>query len=586
MPSLGIRLNKENKKKKEKLDYSEFGTSGYSFNRGQSQTEYQQDLKGGKAYSVYDRMYRSAGLTKAIVNSMHLPLLAAEWFFEVPKDADKSSEEIKDKVSKNIFETLNIPWNTQLKQFLMFQVYGCKPFEIVPLNPLDHPAQPDEFEQRIRKIAPRHPATIYKWNLDENGGLKGITQRAYFNSGDNVVMKTQFIDIERMVIFINELDGDDYTGVSIFRPCYRHYHHIDKFYNISNIGIERNAVGIPIIEFEGETWARLSENEKTNYLAVADEILKNYRVHKYAGFKLLPGMKLTMLEGKFNADAIMGLINHHDSKMAQSVLATFLTTGEGKVGSFALSKNQTEFFLMALNSTGVDICAPFNRYVVKKLVDWNVDNVLAAYPKLNFTLPEFDVKALLEAFNLAINGKLLTPTRTLEQYTRKLLGIKELEDNEEAVSEKVIDQVDKQVKESLKEKEGKSCYHFSEELPWERDLTDAEKRVDFADYKKTLASSEEELQKKLQDITGSQLEAVQKQAQEGKEIEIPLMDEVKALYEEHILKGGKYGQSQIEKEFQSTVKDTKELEEYAVEKAQALADKHKADLMILITEML
>lgn len=571
-------------KKKEKLNYSEFGTSGYSFSGGKSRDEYQTDLSGGKAFSVYEKMYKSSGLTRAIYNCLVLPYLASEWYFEAAQDGEKQSEEIRDKVSKNFFKTLNVPWNTQLSQIIKYLVFGCKPFEIVPQDPLEKPALPDEFPQRIRKIAPRHPSTIYKWKLDANGGLEGITQRAYFNMGENSVIKNIFLPIENLVIYINGLDGDNYEGESIYRPCYRHYYALDKFYNISNIGVERQACGIPIIEFDGEVWAKLGDTEKDKYLEVADQILKNYRVHKYAGFKLLPGMKLTISEGKFNSQMVMGLINHHDTKMAQSLLMSFLTTGEGKVGSYALSANQTNFYLLALDAYGKDMCDTTNRHVVKKVVGWNYDNI-QEYPSLKFILPKFDVDKYLQALNLAIGGKIVTPTRSLELYTRNLLGLPQLEDDEEAISERV-EQVDQAVKQSLREKSDCSHYHFSEELPWRRELTKAEKRVDFADMKKTFSSMEEELQKKLEDITARQLTEIQKQIQAREKIEVPLMDKVQALYEDFILKGGKYGQGQVEKEFNTEIKNIENIEQYAKQKAEALADKHRADLLVFVTELL
>jgi chromatin segregation and condensation protein Rec8/ScpA/Scc1 (kleisin family) len=140
------------------------------------------------------------------------------------------------------------------------------------------------------------------------------------------------------------------------------------------------------------------------------------------GVILPPGLDLEILEGKIKSAELLEHIKHHDTKMAQSILAQFLQLGqEGGGGSFALSRDQSDFFLMSLLSCGNSICDTINRYAVPQLIDYNF--TVRKYPQLAMKLSTIDVPKLTEGLSKLVTGKVVLPDNELEDFIRDLLGL-------------------------------------------------------------------------------------------------------------------------------------------------------------------
>lgn len=558
--------------KRKPLDYTEFGTTGYYTMSGYLQTEYQTDLTGGKAFEVYEKMYKSGGMQKAMFSAMTLPLRSAKWDIKPANENDKLSIEIKDKVKNNLFDGLDVSFDQLLFNILLYLVYGHYPFEKVWQEPSNEPVKENEFVTKLKKLAPRHPKTIIRWIQDETGSLAFLEQWAYFNKGLNSSYETKLLPIEKIIRFVNEQDGDNFEGISIFRAAYRHYYANDKIYNIANIGVEKQAIGTPVITFDPEIWNLLSSDERTEILTQADTILKNYRTHEYSGIKLPPGLSINVIEGKFNFNAIKELIRHNDQKQAQSILAGFLTTGETNSGSYALAKNQSDFFLMALKAIGNNICDTLNRHLIPELVSYNYENV-SEFPKLTFELPDLDYTELMTALRTAADGKLVTPTRSIEQHIRRIMELPELEEEELTISEQVP--VMPQVS---------SSQQFSEEK-WRR-TSQFDKRVNFDEINKNITTAEDKTLSAINEIYVKQIQDIKKQIDKGVTIDkvnIPYLDKVENIWQESLSSIKIQSAEGVGKEFKAKVNISPEkIKQDASLKAKLLTDKYKSDLLLTI----
>ncbi|HQU08207.1 MAG: hypothetical protein B7X04_04335 [Parcubacteria group bacterium 21-54-25] len=71
----------------------------------------------------------------------------------------------------------------------------------------------------LKKLAPRLPKSILMWELtDQTFGIQQIRQ-------DGVLAQ---IPGSKLLIFVNEREGDNWWGTSILRGAYQHWYHKSK----------------------------------------------------------------------------------------------------------------------------------------------------------------------------------------------------------------------------------------------------------------------------------------------------------------------------------------------------------------------
>lgn len=566
----------------------EIGTSGYYYSSGVPQDEYQEDLKQLKRYTVFERMAKSDGLHKAILRAITLPLKSAKWIVNPWDDKDEQQKDLAKKIEKNLFSSLSLPWQRQLSQLLQSLVFGNTIFEKV--WDLKKDPTEEEFPVYLKKLAFRHPSTIDKKHFTTEGELDKITQKAYFTSGLTATMRNVDIPADKLLIFIND-DKGDLEGESVYRACYKHWKFKEGGYNIWAVGIEKNAVGYPVIDYTDKYYEIGDSDKQAEFSAIADEILLNYRVHEYAGSKIPRELSFRILEGKLNSGAIQSYLDHHDFKIAQSVLAMFLTLGGGS-GSYALSKDQTDFFVMALKSVANDICDTINRHLIPELINYNADGI-KNYPYLSCELNINDVNSALTALRTAVDGRIINPDIQIEQQMRRSLELPEIPEEEIKRLEEARALRQTEQAQPPQEEEA-SPVQFSEghshPLPWRRELTQAEKKVNFAEIKSTIDTAEKETLSKIKDIQKKQVKQILSEVKNGKPlagIDVPFLDEVKTVWTNSLLNAEKSGVKQIEKELNapSTVK-LSDIKKRASERAELITNKYKADLLLQISNSL
>ena len=217
-------------------------------------------------------------------------------------------------------------------------------------------------------------------------------------------------------------------GISVLRAAYKHWKIKDYLYKIVNIGIERNFVGTPILT--------LPENYTQEDKELADEIVTTLRSSEYGGVRLPDGFVLEMFEGKRTLADVQPYIDHQDLAIAKSIVAQFMNLGSGNStsGSFALSSDQSEMFLMMLDSAAKNICNIINCHAIPELVGYNFASDL--YPILSFK--SMNSTKLINALKTLVDGKLVLPDDDLEVYIRDMLDLPEqnpAQSREEAIEQ-------------------------------------------------------------------------------------------------------------------------------------------------------
>jgi phage gp29-like protein len=486
-------------------EIGELGGTGTQVFAGMISEEYNPDLRGQKAITTYDKMRKSDARVKSSILVCELPLRSIEWHIEPASESPKD-EEIAQALEDNLFN-MTITWDSCLHHIMLMLPFGFSIFEKV--------WEIVDGKVRYRKLAPRLPKTLSKWLLDANGGLSGIEQHAFIND----VYKTITIPSDKLLVFTNEKEGSNFEGTSILRTAYKHWYYKDNLYRIDGIGAEKNAVAF--LKLTYPTTASDADIKK------CDEVGQHYQAHENQYVSMPDDHDAVLLGATGHIKDLMPSIEHHNKAIAESVLADFLNLGTGNVGSWALSKDKSSFFLMSLGALGKNICDTFNAYAIPQWVQYNYGDV--DLPKL-------------------VHGKL--DTRNLQEYATaatSLLqsgGITHDNDVENTLREML----------DLPQKEDKKT--FSVKLK-ERELTQAEKYVSFTEIKDKLDSAErmiieackEVMERQINNIVDESIKIIEKgQLDKISDLEVryktQMTDKIYTVLEDLL----KFGGEQVKKE--------------------------------------
>jgi phage gp29-like protein len=386
-----------------------FGGSGVGYlltNLGAD--EYLPELSFPRSIAVYTRMRRSDATVQALELAITLPIRATDWDVR-PASDDPTSKEAADLVYDNLFGGMTHTFDDFLRDALLALFYGFVVFEKV-------------FEERDdyivwRKFAPRHPQTIERFLFDETGGLAGIRQVGFDPQGR---FRRVDIPIDKLLVFIWRRELGNPYGVSVLRAAYKHWFLKDLAYKLQAIALERWAVGIPV----GKVPTGTSEQDKQTFL----QMLEAMRGHERAAMVLPEDYSVELIgaeAGQRANQAFVEAIQHHDTMIVKSVLAQFLNLGTGDVGSWALSRDHSQLFLMGLNSVAQWFADHINRYAIPQLCRLNFGEDFTNFPELTFADLRLVLQreVLAEAISKLVQTGILTPDRSLQEWVRDVFDL-------------------------------------------------------------------------------------------------------------------------------------------------------------------
>lgn len=549
----------------------EIGDTGTMILKGVVSDEYNTKLAGTAGITVYDEMRRSDGTVRAALLACTLPIRRATWYVESASE-DDSDVEIAKFVEDALKEQMSITWDDFLRQALLALPFGVmvfeKVFEIRTLDGVD----------RIvwKKLAPRLPKSVHAW--ETSNGEDGIQQRKI--DGDIVD-----IPIEKLVIFVNEKEGDNWWGTSMLRAAYKHWFIKNNFYRIDNIAFERQGLGIP--------YAKLPPNAGESERAKAETILKNMRAHQQS-FVVEPsdyefGFKDMMARTTRDPSTS---IQHHNREIVKSVLAHFLELGATDSGSRALSSDQSDLFLLSIEAVAKNFADVMNKYAVNQIVDLNFDGVVK-YPKLSFApIARTDVEKLANAYSTLVTSKGITAGEADEGYFREILGLPERDntgdtndmppETEEGVDEDEIDLEPKESSERKKKSFGEGDFKSF------RKLTFAEQKVDFEDIEKKLDTLEDSFDAETQELLRAAhakfIDSLTKAVNRGntgaiKDAQFKVKQDYSRIIRDKMKEAYEYGKTSAAKEIGAkTPANTKQVLAQIDVQADAIAEMHIAQI--------
>lgn len=379
------------------------GDSGTPGLHGIITEEYNPQLQGVQGIRVFDEMRKSDGTVRAALLACTLPIRRAKWFIK-PASEEQADKDIANFVEHALFDWIEgMTWNDILRQALLMTAFGVMPFEKV-YGTKDHEGK---TYVTLEKLAPRHPRSIQQWELaDGTFGVQQIRQ-------DGVQAQ---IPGSKLLIFVNEREGDNWWGTSMIRAAYKHWYYKNNFYKIDGVAFERQGLGVPVIHMpEGYTDA----DERKAVTA-----MQNLRANENAYLVLPKGYEFEFADmGSSTTRDPEKSINHHNRQILISVLAQFLELGATEVGSKALSADHSELFMKAIESIANTICDEINRNLIVELVDLNFNDV-ENYPTIDFDgITKVDITSLGTTIATLVTAGGLKLTPSDMQYIRAALGL-------------------------------------------------------------------------------------------------------------------------------------------------------------------
>lgn len=458
------------------------GGSGVAISAGYYDEEYLGELKhSNDAYEVYDKMRRQDYQIKAVIRAITTPIQAAKYSYST-KDA-KDEAQIRQANFKNdvLMRFMCKTFNETLNEILSFLIFGFAVFE-----PTFYVKDTKEYGQVIvlRDLGFRKQSTIEQWELDSNGDIERVRQ--HVSSGDHI--RDIWLSGDEIIVFSNEKEGSNYEGISILRAAYGPYFRKAKFLKLDLIGSEKMAVGTPIAYIDQ---ALYNDDKELSRLKA---VLERYSAHEKQFIILPDGMKdggFDIKKGEYSSASIDNSIKREDLAILNSVLASFLAIGTLSAGGNAQNDGQMQLFLNSLNHIA--------QYVCQKL-----DPIIHQTYVMNFGEPEVKLEMRCSGIskkNLKENADvvatltkagLLTPDSTLEAHIRDKndLPMKEGMEEDAADEGQEGQEEDEEPQEEIANSDKGDMFSLNE-----RDMTDAEKLIDFQEIEKDFDSAEDKYEK-------------------------------------------------------------------------------------------
>jgi hypothetical protein len=327
-----------------KPDFRQLGISGTRLFAGLISEEEVPQLQGQNAYRSFKGM-RNDATCSALLKAVELPIRSARWFVN-PASDDPRALEIADFVHDNLYNFGQQSMDDVLRLALGMMTWGFAWLELM-YGYIDQ--GPWKGKVGWTELAYRSQATVWRWDMEWMNGrrqLVSVTQMA------PPFYKQTAIPRNKLLIFTNDQEGDNWAGQSLLRPAWKDYFIRDRLYRIRAIGLERAYMGVPV--------ASLPEGFTDEMRDLARNIVESLRVDEQAGVVKPEDLMLEILKGEIQGPAMTDAIKEHNRNILVSGLAQFLDLGSGQAGAYALSSDHSELFIEAINAKANYVSENFN----------------------------------------------------------------------------------------------------------------------------------------------------------------------------------------------------------------------------------
>lgn len=321
---------------------------------------------------------------QALANDLGLPIIGSE--------------------QSNTPEAATVPFRRHLAEALEVTTYGHMPFEITVT--VDGPIV------RLAHLNVRHPQTITRIIADAQGNISEVWQ-----AGVDVLPGA------RLCWYRVGGLGATPQGVSLLRSAYRAWTSRDKLERVLLVSAERNGLGMPIAEMNGE--ATKDEME------AAAQIAESVRAGEFAGVAIKNGtLRFRGVEG--TTHDTLADIKYQNGQIAKSMLEMFLELGTASTGSHALGEVQIDLFRDSCQALANDLAEQFTDQVIRRLAEWTY-GAGAKVPRLVAGQIGTDENLAPAMLSMFVQSGVVTADTGLEVHIRQQYGLPEMDSDTEHV---------------------------------------------------------------------------------------------------------------------------------------------------------
>lgn len=405
--------------------FREIGGSGLNLQTGQTLAEeYLRELTGQQGVRTFLEMSNSP-VVGAILFVIEQMITGVDWeikpFSDDPQDGPPKEfvQQCLDDMSASFADTLSevctmFTFGWAYHEIVYKQRLGMNPPAGKPISRYD--------DRKIgwKKIPLRGQNTLSGWDLDDNEGIRGMIQELTYPTSQKAT-----VPIEKSLLFRTRVERNNPEGKSLLRNAYRPWWYAKRIEEIESIGTERDLAGLPMLKPpEGLDLWNPNDPNMIRALTAAQNLVQRIRRGEKEGVILPFGWELELLASpsrrQFDTNVI---ITRHETRVAQSCLADFIFLGQGKTGSWALSSDKTDIFILSLSSYLRRIKEVFNRHAIPRLLKLNSMDV-SRCPQLDHGDIETQNLSELAQYLSALStaGAVLFPDEALERHLRLAAG--------------------------------------------------------------------------------------------------------------------------------------------------------------------
>lgn len=349
--------------------------------------ERDRDLQGPRKYYTYSNMLANVSIVAAGVR-FFLNLVSNPDWRAVVKDEDERpddfNEEEAEKFAKKVTLIINdmkTPWNRVVRRTAMFRFQGYSIQEVTAVR------RPDGMIG-LKDIAPRPQNTIEKWDVTEDGEVKGVVQRA------PLTQREIYIPRSKIVYAVDDALSDSPEGLGLFRHCVEAARVLKRYEQLEGWGFETDLRGTPIGRAPLQALQEMVDNgdmtatERDQAVLGMTQFIDNHIRNPKLGL-LLDSMAYEssdesqrpsnvrqwdlelMKSGGSSHKEIAEAIERKIREMARVLGVEHLLLGDNGVGSFAMARDKSHNFALIVDTTIKDLQSVYMADVVTTIFELN-----------------------------------------------------------------------------------------------------------------------------------------------------------------------------------------------------------------------
>lgn len=438
---------------------------------GVAEREYVESLRFPASIGVYERMGTDSAVT-AVFQAVTQPIRAAQRAIDPagarPEVAAQIAADVglplltgpasdpnaREHVPGALRSADRFIFAEHLRVALLSLLYGFMPFEQVVR--VEDTTTPDGtgggLRVRLRKLAPRFPATLSGIETAADGGLVGVRQPPLTVAGNPGWLVSQppattaggysgpatsslaggvpgvgligpddvLIGVNRLVMYSYDRRGAGWQGRSMFRHAYRPWLLKDEAWKKWATLIDRTSMGVPV--YMG------APQESDAQLAKGQALVAGARSGMGAGIGIPNGADARFRGIEGSLPDIEGYMAALNAEIMDGALAQFQKLGSSKSGgNRALGTAFIDFFTLELQAIDDWFTQTFNEHVIEDLVDWNYGPGEPAPKLVTVQQVGFDDAAMAAAVVGLVTAGAITPDAALESWLRRTYNLPELD---------------------------------------------------------------------------------------------------------------------------------------------------------------